>query len=157
MVDGVEVIVSGYAGGHLDNPTYEQVMLGSTGHAEVVKVQFDPSIITLEVVLEIFWGLHDPTTSNRQGHDVGSQYRSIILYSNEEHRRLAEASKEEVAKLWPEPIVTEIVPLERFFEAESYHQNYFRSHPEQGYCQVVINPKLIKLRQHFAPLLRKAT
>ncbi len=132
-------------------------MLGRTGHAEVVRVSFDPGIIPLKVVLEIFWGIHDPTTPGRQGHDIGSEYRSIILYSNNEQKRLAEASREDIAKLWPNPVVTEIVPLEHFYEAESYHQNYFRNHPEQGYCQVVINPKLTKLRQNFASRLRKAS
>ena len=156
MVEGIEAVVSGYAGGHLDNPTYERVSLGSTGHAEVVMVTFDPGIIDLPAVLEIFWGIHDPTTPDRQGPDVGPLYRSIILYSSDEQKRLAEASREDIAKLWPNPVVTEIVPLEHFYEAESYHQNYFRNHPEQGYCQVVINPKLAKFRQHFASRIRKA-
>ncbi len=156
MVEGVESVVSGYAGGHVEEPTYEQVSGGATGHAEVVKVDFNPEVIDLDAILEIFWAVHDPTTPNRQGYDIGSQYRSIILFADDEQKRLAEASMQAIANLWPGPIVTEIVPLEHFYEAESYHQNYFRNNPEQGYCQAIINPKLAKLRQHFASRLRKA-
>jgi len=156
MVEGVETVTSGYAGGHVEDPTFEQVSRRNTGHAEVVRVEFDDKVIPLAAVLEIFWGIHDPTTPDRQGHDVGPEYRSIILYSNDEQKRLAEASKAEIAKLWPHPVVTEIVPLEHFYEAEEYHQNYFRNNPEQGYCRAVINPKLAKLRQHFSSRLKKA-
>ena len=156
MVEGVEAVTSRYAGGHAQDPAYQQVSRGNTGHAEVVRVEFDAKVIPLAAVLEIFWGIHDPTTPNRQGHDIGPQYRSIILYSNDEQKRLAEASKSEIAKLWPDPVVTEILPLEHFYEAEKDHQNYFRNNPQQGYCQAVINPKIAKLRQHFSARLKKA-
>ncbi|HSH31086.1 MAG TPA: peptide-methionine (S)-S-oxide reductase MsrA [Candidatus Saccharimonadales bacterium] len=155
-VRGVEAVVSGYAGGHNDDPNYEQVCSGTTGHAEVVEVTFDPAIISYRSILEIFFYSHDPTTLNRQGHDVGTQYRSIILYRNDEQKRQAEAVKADfAAKLWDDPIVTEIVPLERFWPAEAYHANYFREHPEQAYCQIIINPKLAKFRQKFQSLLKR--
>jgi len=154
-VKGVERVTSGYAGGILDNPMYEQVSGGSTGHAEIVKIDFDPKQITYEKLLEIFWHIHDPTTANRQGHDVGSQYRSVILYENELQKTAAEQSRAEVgAKLWDKPIVTEIKLLAKFYPAEAYHQNYFNNHPEAAYCQVVINPKLAKFNQNFAQLLK---
>lgn len=153
-VKHVEHVTSGYGGGTLDNPTYEQVGGGSTGHAEVVKVDFDPKQITYEKLLEIFWHIHDPTTLDRQGQDVGPQYRSIILYANEEEKSAAERSLKDVGQpLWPAPIVTQIQPLEKFYPAEDYHQNYFNNHPEAAYCQVVINPKLAKFNQNFAQLL----
>jgi peptide-methionine (S)-S-oxide reductase len=154
QVQGVEKVVSGYAGGKEEEPTYEQVSGGGTGHAEVVQIQFDPSKITLGEILEIFWTIHDPTTLNRQGHDVGTQYRSIILYSDDEQKQTAEDSIRKVQELWPDPLVTEIQPLGKFYPAEGYHQNYFNNHPEQAYCQVVINPKLIKLRQKFESKLK---
>jgi peptide-methionine (S)-S-oxide reductase len=154
LVTGVIKVTSGYAGGDRSNPTYEQVSGGATGYAEVVQVEFDPAIITFTDVLDIFWTIHDPTTPNRQGNDVGTQYRSIILYANETQQMLAESSRDEVAKLWPNPIVTEIVSLEHFYPAEVYHQNYFKNHPDQAYCQIVINPKLQKLRQKFASRLK---
>lgn len=155
QVEGVVGVVSGYAGGRRPNPTYEQVCTGATGHAEVVQVEFDPSVITYGEVLDIFWSIHDPTTRDRQGADVGSQYRSIILHHDETQRATAEASRDAVQKLWPRPIVTEIVPLETFYPAEDYHQDYFARNPDQGYCQVVINPKLAKLRQHHADRLKR--
>lgn len=153
MIAGVTKVTSGYAGGDVVNPSYEAVCGGRTGHAEVVQVEFDPAAITLADVLEIFWTIHNPTTLNRQGNDVGTQYRSIILYSNDEQRKIAETSKRAVAGLWDKPIVTEIKPLETFYPAEPEHQNYFRNHPERAYCQVIINPKLAKLRQKFADRL----
>lgn len=152
MIRGVTKVVPGYAGGQTLSPTYEQVCSGETGHAEVVKVEFDPEVISLAEILEIFWAIHDPTTRNRQGHDVGSQYRSVIYYQDGQKAN-AEQSIKAVAKLWPNPIVTELAPLETFNEAEAYHHDYFKTHPEQAYCQVVINPKLAKLRQKFAQKL----
>jgi len=154
QIQGVQQVVSGYAGGRTEDPTYEKVCSGITGHAEVVQVSFDPSVITYPDILDIFWTIHDPTTLNAQGTDVGSQYRSIILYINEEQRDLSEASKAAVQNLWPNPIVTEIVPLVHFYMAEAYHQSYFNSHPEQAYCQIVINPKLQKLKAKFATMLK---
>lgn len=144
-IEGIESVVSGYAGGEVENPTYEQVCTGRTGHAEVVLVTFDPNKISLDRVLDLFWKAHDPTTLNRQGHDVGTQYRSAIYYSTEEQRKTAEASKERAQEAYSSPIVTEIAPLDHFYKAEEYHQDYFNSHPFAGYCRVVIAPKLKKL------------
>lgn len=155
-LQGVHSVVSGYAGGTVDNPTYEQVCMGKTGHAEVVQITFDPQVISYEDLLEVFWHIHDPTTLNRQGADVGTQYRSVIFYHNEAQRALAEKSKQEAdaSHLWPQPIVTEIAPLTEFYEAESYHQDYYRSNPYQPYCFVIIDPKLRKLRKEFGAKLR---
>ncbi len=144
-IDGIESVVSGYAGGEVDNPTYEDVCTGRTGHAEVVLVTFNPEKISLKEVIALFWKAHDPTTVDRQGHDVGTQYRSAIYYSTEQQRRAAEESMADAGKEFSAPIVTEIAPLDRFYPAESYHQNYFNSHPFAGYCRVVIAPKLKKL------------
>jgi peptide-methionine (S)-S-oxide reductase len=156
-VIGVEKVVSGYAGGHVPNPTYEQVCGKRTGHAEVVQLTFDPDIITYDEILDIFWRIHDPTTPNRQGNDVGPQYRSIILYHNEAQKAAAEASKgaAESADLWPNPIVTEIVPLETFYVAEGYHQNYFKDNRMQPYCMMVIDPKVRKFRKSFQDKLKQ--
>ncbi|HVQ44475.1 MAG TPA: peptide-methionine (S)-S-oxide reductase MsrA [Candidatus Saccharimonadia bacterium] len=154
MIRGVESSISGYAGGHVPNPNYEQVASQTTGHAEVVKLTFDPAVITYADILDIFWAIHDPTTRDRQGNDLGPEYRSIILYQDDEQQRLAEKSRNEAQKLWPNPIVTEIKPLEAFYEAEPEHQNYYAKNPDQGYCQVVINPKLAKLRKKFADRLK---
>ncbi len=153
-VAGVTEVVSGYAGGQTDSPSYEQVATGRTGHAEVVRVTFDPAVLSLADVFDIFWVLHDPTTPNRQGHDVGPQYRSMILYASEAQLQIAEASRAQAQTAWTHPIVTEIKPLERFWRAEEYHQNYFQHHPEQAYCQIVINPKLEKLRATFRDRLK---
>ncbi len=153
QVKGVVDVVSGYAGGTRADPAYELVVGGGTGHAEVVQVFFDESIVPESIILEMFWALHDPTTLNRQGADVGDQYRSVILYGNQDQKQRAEASLLQAQKHWDNPIVTKIEPLQQFYPAETYHQDYFAHHPEQAYCQVVINPKLIKLRQHFAPYL----
>lgn len=154
-IKGVDKVISGYAGGQLGSPSYEQVSSGTSGHAEVVKIDFDPNQIAYDKLLEIFWHIHDPTTKDRQGHDVGSQYRSIILYENDTQKTAAERSLQVVAaKLWDHPIVTEIKPLTKFYPAEAYHQNYFNDHPEAAYCQVVINPKLAKFNQNFAQLLK---
>jgi peptide-methionine (S)-S-oxide reductase len=148
QIDGVTGVVSGYAGGGRPNPTYEQVSTGSTGHAEVVDVEFDPEVISYPEVLEIFWTIHDPTTLNRQGADVGTQYRSAIFYRDDAQKAAAEASRDAVQELWSNPVVTEIVPLEAFYPAEDYHQDYYAKNPGQGYCVAVINPKLKKLREH---------
>jgi peptide-methionine (S)-S-oxide reductase len=153
-IEGVTQVVSGYAGGGDPHPTYQRVCSGSTGHAEVVQVEFDPDVISYADILDVFWAIHDPTTRNRQGADVGSQYRSIILTHDDTQRRIAEETRQAVAALWPRPILTEIVPLEAFHPAEEYHQDYFARNPDQGYCQVVINPKLAKLREKFASRLR---
>ena len=157
-VKGVAKLVSGYAGGQVENPTYHQVCNGNTGHAEVVQITFDPQTISGEDILYIFWRTHDPTTLNRQGADVGPQYRSIILYHDEGQRALAERSKgeAEASALWPDPIVTEIVPLTTFYPGESYHQNYYRNNPNQPYCRAVIDPKVHKFRQSFQDQLSDA-
>jgi peptide-methionine (S)-S-oxide reductase len=154
-IAGVEQVVSGYAGGHDPQPTYDAVSSGSTGHAEVVQIQFDPAVITYADVLEIFWTIHNPTTPNQQGSDRGTQYRSMILYTSAQQHEAATTSRDATQKLWDDPIVTEIVPLEHFYPAEPYHQNYFRSHPEQAYCQLIINPKLQHLRERFQHRLKQ--
>ncbi len=158
-IEGVERVVSGYAGGRRPNPTYEQVCGGATGHAEVVQVTFDPAKLAYQDVLEIFFAFHDPTTPDRQGHDVGTQYRSAIFYADEAQKRTAE---EVVARLtrdavFPAPIVTELAPLTAFYPAEDYHQGYYRANPEQGYCRAVIAPKVAKLRAKYRDRLKGAT
>jgi peptide-methionine (S)-S-oxide reductase len=153
LIRGVTKVTSGYAGGQVANPTYEAVCGGGTGHAEVVRVEFDPSVISLEDILDIFWAMHDPTTPNRQGSDVGTQYRSAIFYHDAAQKEVVELSAQQAAKLWNDPIVTEVKPLEQFYPAEEYHQDYFRRNPSQAYCQIIINPKLQKLRQKFATQL----
>lgn len=147
MLPGVLKVVSGYAGGHKGNPTYEEVCTKTTGHAEVVQIEFDSAKISYKDLIDLFWLAHDPTTLNRQGHDEGPQYRSIILYHSDEQKKIAEQSKAEAQKDWPGPIVTEIVPLKRFYPAEDYHQDYFAKNPSQGYCRVVVGPKVAKFRQ----------
>ena len=153
---GVVKVESGYAGGQKSNPTYKEVCTGSTGHAEVVQITFDPTQITYTELLEVFWKTHDPTTLNRQGNDVGTQYRSVIFYHNNEQRRLAEAFKRKLNEemVWPTPAVTEIVPFTKFYKAESYHQNYYNDNKNQPYCQYVIVPKLEKFEQIFKNKLR---
>lgn len=153
---GVEKVESGYAGGHLDNPTYRQVCDGTTGHAEVVQVTFDPAVVSYKQLLQVFFAIHDPTTLNRQGADVGTQYRSAIFYHSAEQKATAEQVIAELTaeNIWPGKIVTEVVPLERFYKAEDYHQGYFRANPQQGYCQAVVAPKVVKFRKQFAGLLR---
>jgi peptide-methionine (S)-S-oxide reductase len=154
---GVESVVSGYAGGHVDNPTYEQVCGGRTGHAEVVQITYDPKVITFRDLLDVFFTIHDPTTKDRQGADIGPQYRSIILFHSPEQKAEAERAIAAVTekKIWRAPIVTEIVPLERFYPAEAYHQDYFEQNPRQRYCQIVIAPKVAKFRkEHLARLKR---
>ena len=146
-IPGVKSVVSGYAGGQKENPTYKEVCSGDTGHAEVIQLAFDPQKISCEKVLEFFWEAHDPTTLNRQGHDAGTQYRSIILYSSEAQRLAAEKSKAAAQKNFKSPIVTEIVPLKKFYEAERYHQNYYNDNSDQPYCSATILPKIQKLEK----------
>lgn len=155
-VTGVTDIESGYAGGHVQNPTYRQVTSGKTGHAEVIKLEYDPGVISYEELLEVFWHTHNPTTLNRQGADVGTQYRSAIFYLNEEQKKIAEKSlkKTDASDLWEDPIVTEITPLSNYSTAEDYHQNYFNNNPNAGYCSIVIAPKLAKFKKDFPHLLQ---
>lgn len=150
-VEGVRQVVSGYAGGHVDNPTYQQVCLELTGHAEVVQITFDPQIVSFGQLLEIFFTIHDPTTLNRQGADQGSQYRSAIYYHSEEQRDVANATIERLTRdgVWAQPIVTEVAPLAKFYPAEGYHQNYYRNNPVQPYCLMVVRPKVAKYREKF--------
>jgi len=147
MLKGVQKVVSGYAGGTLDNPTYKQVCNGDTGHAEVIRIDYDPDIITFKDIIDLFWLAHDPTTLNRQGNDEGPQYRSTIMYSNEEQKKIAEASMAEAQKEIQGKIVTEIVPLKKFYPAEDNHQDYFANNPYQGYCRVVVSPKVAKFKK----------
>ncbi|MEX2318022.1 MAG: peptide-methionine (S)-S-oxide reductase MsrA [Pirellulales bacterium] len=154
---GIASVVSGYSGGHVADPTYEQVCGGQTGHAEVVQITFDPNQITYPELLEIFWKTHDPTTLNRQGHDVGTQYRSAVFYHNQGQRQAAEEMKGKLDRsgAFGSPIATEISPLTRFYPAEDYHQNYFEQHPGQGYCAAVIRPKVDKFRAAFGEKLSR--
>jgi len=147
MLPGVKSVTSGYAGGTKENPTYKEVCSGDTGHAEVIQIKFDPKVLSYEKVLETFWDVHDPTTLNRQGADTGTQYRSIILYSNEAQKQTAEKSKAEAQKRFRQPIVTQIVPLTKFYPAEGYHQDYYRENPNQPYCRMVIRPKVEKFEK----------
>ncbi|OQA03351.1 MAG: Peptide methionine sulfoxide reductase MsrA [bacterium ADurb.Bin400] len=153
---GVTSVTPGYAGGFTENPTYAQVSTGETGHAEVARIEFDPGAIFYEDLLEVFFELHNPTTKNRQGADIGSQYRSIVLYTNEDQREKAEKyiHKLERDKIYASPIVTEIKKLDNFYSAENYHQNYYEAHKDAPYCQFIISPKLKKLRQKFAKLVK---
>jgi peptide-methionine (S)-S-oxide reductase len=154
---GVSKVESGYAGGRVANPTYRQVCGGDTDHAEVVQVTFDPSVISYRQILDVFFATHDPTTLNRQGADVGTQYRSAIFYHSDAQRQAAEQRIAELnaANIWDRPIVTEVVPAPTFFKAEDYHQEYYRNNPGQGYCQAVVAPKVAKFRKQFAELLKK--
>jgi peptide-methionine (S)-S-oxide reductase len=156
-LQGVESVTPGYTGGTPAYPLYEQVCTGATGHAEAVQITFDPELISFGEILAVFWRTHDPTTRNRQGHDSGSQYRSAIFYHNEEQRMEAERSKKEAdaSGAWPSPIVTEIVPYTEFYPADWRHREYFRTHPEEAYCQVVIAPKLRKLATEFPDKVQK--
>ena len=147
MLPGVKSVTSGYAGGTKENPTYKEVCGGETGHAEVIQIEYDPKVISYEKLLETFWEAHDPTTMNRQGADSGTQYRSIILYSSETQKATAEKSKAEAQKHFRKPIVTEIVPLKKFYKGEDYHQDYYRENPDQPYCRIVIRPKVEKFEK----------
>jgi peptide-methionine (S)-S-oxide reductase len=147
---GVHEVTSGYAGGHVENPTYEEVCSESTGHAEVVQVAYDPGVISYADLLAVFFALHDPTTKDRQGPDVGSQYRSAIFYHDDEQREIAAATIEQLADDYDDPIVTEVEPLDVFYPAEDYHQDYYANNPQRAYCQVQIRPKMQKVRETFA-------
>lgn len=153
---GVSLVQSGYTGGHTKNPTYEEVCAGATGHAEVAQITFDESIISFTELLEVFWQTHDPTTLNRQGNDVGTQYRSGIYYHNQEQQLIAQSIKDQLneKKAWPNPIVTEIEPLGTFYPAEDYHKNYFNNNGNQPYCQFVVKPKVEKFKKVFADKLK---
>ena len=155
-VKGVHRVVSGYAGGYTKNPTYQQICTGTTGHAEVIQITFDSDVIAFEDLLQVFWRTHDPTTLNRQGADVGTQYRSVIFYHDEEQRVSAEKSKQETdaSDLWKDPIVTEIAPFDTFYTAEGYHQEFYRRNPHQPYCFVVIDPKMKKFRKDMPGMLK---
>jgi len=155
-VEGIHSAVSGYSGGHVKNPSYREVTTGRTGHAEVVQVGYDPAVISYLELLEIFFKTHDPTTLNRQGADIGTQYRSVIFYHNQQQKEQAEQVRNEldVAGIWDDPIVTVIEPFEAFYQAEDYHQEYFTSNPGQGYCRVVIQPKIEKFEKVFRDKLK---
>lgn len=154
---GVESVTSGYSGGQRENPSYEQVCSGATGHAEVIQVVYDPEVISFPELLEVFWGVHDPTTLNRQGADVGTQYRSVIFYHTEEQKQLAEKYKKKLndSEAFPNPVVTEISPYKMFYKAEKYHQNYYNENGNQPYCSLVIRPKLEKFHKVFSDKLKK--
>lgn len=155
-VKGVTSVMSGYAGGKVENPTYEAVCSGTTGHAEVVQINFDPNIVSYDELLEIFWKTHDPTTLNRQGADVGTQYRSVIFYNDDNQKQKAESYKSELSEagIWKDPIVTEISPLNNFYPAEKYHQDYYDQNPNKGYCSFVITPKIEKFEKVFKDKLK---
>lgn len=154
---GVEKVISGYSGGKIKDPNYYEVTKGTTGHAESIQISFEPKLISYEQLLEVFFLTHNPTTTDRQGNDVGTQYRSVIFYHDGEQKKSAEKLKQKIdkEKIYDEKIVTEIIPYTIFYPAETYHQNYLEKNPDQPYCQFVINPKLAKFRQKFSPLLKK--
>ena len=154
MLKGVKKVVSGYSGGHVKDPTYKQICNGDTGHAEVIRIDYDPALITFRDVIDLFWDAHDPTTLNRQGNDVGTQYRSIIFYTSEEQKKISEESKVNAAKIIGKPIVTEIVPFTEFYPAELYHQNYYASNRRDSYCTAIIRPKVDKLKAVFADKIK---
>jgi peptide-methionine (S)-S-oxide reductase len=156
-IKGVHSVESGYAGGHMDNPTYREVCNGTTGHAEVVQVHFDPNIVSYRNLLNVFFAIHDPTTLNRQGADTGTQYRSAIFFHDDEQKSVAEELIKDLnaQKIWDKPIVTEVTKIGEFYMAEDYHQEYFAKNPYQPYCQAVVAPKVSKFRKHFLDLLKK--
>ena len=156
QLKGVEKVESGYSGGDVPNPSYEQVCTGNTGHAEVSQITFDPKVISVKQILGVFFTVHDPTTLNQQGNDIGTQYRSVIFFRNDDQKAVAQQVIKEIAaaKIWDGKIVTELVPFKAFYKAEDYHQEYFRLHGNQPYCQVVIAPKVAKFREHFRDLLK---
>lgn len=157
QLEGVKKVTSGYSGGHVPNPTYEQVCAKNTGHAEALQIVYDPAVISFDELLEVFWKTHDPTTLNRQGNDVGPQYRSVIFYHNNTQKEKAEAYKARLDKsgAWPDPIVTDIEPFKNFYPAENYHQNYYKLNGKAPYCQYVIRPKLEKFEKVFKDKLKK--
>ncbi len=154
---GVQSVESGYSGGRVESPSYRDVCTGNTGHAEVVQIQFDPNIISYRDLLNVFFTIHDPTTLNRQGADIGTQYRSAIFYHDEEQKKIAEEGIQDLnaKKIWDNPIVTEVTKFDKFYKAEDYHQEYFANNPYQPYCQVVVAPKVAKFRKHFIEMLKK--
>jgi peptide-methionine (S)-S-oxide reductase len=154
---GVQKVVSGYTGGHVENPTYRQVCNKTTGHAEVVQITYDDEVVSFEELLDVFFTIHNPTTLNRQGNDVGPQYRSAIFYHDDEQKRIAEAKIDEFNQkdMWDDPIVTEVTELETFYPAEDYHQDYYENNPNQGYCRIVIQPKVAKFRKKFMDKLKE--
>jgi peptide-methionine (S)-S-oxide reductase len=156
-IKGVQGVESGYAGGHMDNPSYRAVCNGDTGHAEVVQVHFDPNVVSYQDLLNVFFAIHDPTTLNRQGADVGTQYRSAIFYHDDEQKKTAEDLIKDLnaQQIWDRPIVTEVAPLDKFYMAEDYHQEYFARNPYQPYCMAVVSPKVSKFRKHFIEMLKK--
>ena len=156
-IKGVHSVESGYSGGNVDNPTYRAVCNGNTGHAEAVQIQFDPNVVSYRDLLNVFFAIHDPTTLNRQGADVGTQYRSAIFYHDEEQKKIAEDLIKELndQDLWGRTIVTEVTPFDKFYKAEDYHQEYFANNPYQPYCMAVVAPKVSKFRKHFLELLKK--
>jgi peptide-methionine (S)-S-oxide reductase len=156
-IKGVHSVESGYAGGHMDNPTYRAVCNGDTGHAEVIQVHFDPNVVSYRDLLNVFFAIHDPTTLNRQGADVGTQYRSAIFYHDEEQKKIAEELIKELntQEIWDRPIVTQVERLDKFYMAEDYHQEYFARNPYQPYCMAIVAPKVSKFRKHFLELLKK--
>ncbi len=156
LLEGVEKVEAGYSGGKMENPTYEEVSTGTTGHAEVVQISFNPNVISFKGILEVFFSSHDPATLNRQGNDVGTQYRSVIFYHDDQQKAIAEKVIKELTetKTWNMPIVTQIEPFKIFYNAEKYHQNYFKNHPEKSYCSIIIAPKIDKLKQHYLGKLK---
>lgn len=156
-IKGVHGVESGYAGGYSDNPTYREVCSGDTGHAEVVQVHFDPNVVSYRDLLNVFFAIHDPTTLNRQGADVGTQYRSAIFYHDDEQKKIAEELIKDLntQKIWDRPIVTDVTKLDKFYMAEDYHQEYFARNPYQPYCMAVVSPKVSKFRKHFIEMLKK--
>lgn len=157
LVQGVQQVVSGYSAGQTQDPDYEQICTGQTGHAEVVQITFDPQVISYKTLLEIFFTIHDPTTLNRQGNDRGTQYRSIILAHDANQKAIAQTVIQEISNsgIWGAPLVTQLQMLERFYPAEDYHQGYYRGHPNQGYCMLVVAPKVVKFREKYRSLLKK--
>ena len=153
-LQGVVAVVPGYSGGHVENPTYKQVCTDETGHAEVLQITYDPDVIGYRELLEVFFSIHDPTTLNRQGGDIGSQYRSVIFYATEEEKETAKDVITRMADLWDDPIITELTELSIFYPAEDYHHDYFALNPQQGYCQMVIAPKVVKFRKEFQERLK---
>ncbi len=154
QMKGITGVESGYTGGQIPNPSYEQICEGTTGHAEVVRLTFDTTVVSFREILEVFFTIHDPTTLNRQGNDVGTQYRSVIYYQTPEQQETAKHVMCEMANVWDAPIVTELSPAETYYKAEAYHQNYFRQNPLQGYCAFIVAPKVSKFRQTFRDKLR---
>jgi peptide-methionine (S)-S-oxide reductase len=156
VLEGVHSVVSGYTGGQVDHPSYEQVCTGTTGHAEAVAITFDPDVIPSDVILDAFFTMHDPRQLNRQGNDVGTQYRSAMFYGSPEDKALFEAARDRAGEMWGSDVVTEIVPLGTYYDAEEYHQDFFAKNPTQGYCLAVAVPKVSKIRASFAPYLESA-